>query len=73
MYLFWTFKLSFGVDILALLATVWATFIKLGNLFSNFLVTLYTSIGFCHNLLSVVIETVLKSVVMSNVDVPVRA
>jgi hypothetical protein len=41
--MFWAFKMSFGVDILAFfdLATFWAVFLKnLATFFSNLLVTL---------------------------------
>jgi len=46
--MFWAFKLSFVVDILAFfgLKTVWATFEKLGNFFSNLKVTLLTTMIF---------------------------
>jgi hypothetical protein len=38
--MFWAFKLSFVVDILANLATFWLFFKKFGNFFSNLLVAL---------------------------------
>jgi hypothetical protein len=43
--MFWIFKLSFVVDILACfdLATFWATFKKFGDFFSYHLVTLLTT------------------------------
>ncbi len=45
MWMFWAFKLGFGVDILAFLATF---FQKLGNILFSFLVTLPPSNSLYH-------------------------